>query len=88
MDRGSRSVGPLRVGPFTRPLPEQGKRNRKEGTMKTYGVFQHSSGPQGGFVVRTLHDGWVASPYNAADAVATYKRENAAQQYADKRNGR
>lgn len=54
----------------------------------TYGVFLHSSGEQGGWVVRTMYDGWTPAPYSHAEPVATYKRMYAAEKYADRLNGR
>ena len=53
---------------------------------KTYGVFAHSSGPNGGYVVRTLRNGWVAAPYSATDALRVFKREAIARRHADKLN--
>ncbi len=52
----------------------------------TYGVFLHSSGVQGGWVVRTVYDGWVPAPYKIGDCVHEYKREHAAQALADRMN--
>jgi hypothetical protein len=54
----------------------------------TYCVVQHSTGPQGGYVVRTAVDGWIAAPYSQAEKLAEYKRESAAQKLADRLNGR
>ena len=53
---------------------------------KEFGVFQHSSGELGGFVVRTIYDGWTPAPYRTEDAVITFKRESSAQHQADKLN--
>jgi hypothetical protein len=52
----------------------------------TYGVFLHSSGELGGYVVRTIYKGWTPAPYSSRTAVRTFKRESAAQTYADKLN--
>jgi len=57
-----------------------------ESTDIRYAVIQHSSGPCGGYVVRTMYDGWIPSPYRADDAVKVYRRESAAQAHADKLN--
>ena len=54
--------------------------------VKTFGVFEHSSGPQGGFVVRTIYDGWCPYPYSNSEPVKVYQREHAAQRYADHLN--
>ena len=55
--------------------------------MKTYGVFLHSSGEQGGFVVRTIYDGWAPAPYSTAKPVHTYRKSRKlAQAMADKLN--
>ncbi len=55
----------------------------------TYGVFLHSTGKSGGYVVRTIYSsGRAANPYNNASPMRTFKRKNAAQNYADKLNGR
>jgi hypothetical protein len=54
---------------------------------KTYGVFLHSSGEQGGFVVRTMYDGWTPAPYSTAKPVHSgYRSEKLAQLMADKLN--
>lgn len=55
---------------------------------QTFGVFVHYSGPQGGYVVRGIYDGWTPWPYRTSDAVRIYKRKHAAQAYADKLNAR
>ncbi len=52
-----------------------------------YAVVLHSSGEQGGFVVRTMYGGWIPAPYSSTVPEAVYKREAAAQRYADKLNG-
>jgi hypothetical protein len=54
----------------------------------SYGVYQHSSGPQGGFVVKELEDGRVVHGhlYDAATPVATYRHKAPAQRFADKLN--
>ena len=60
--------------------------------VRTYGVFPHSSGPEGGFVVRTMLDGTAAAPYLHAvpvrlpGGVAVFKREKTAQRCADRLN--
>jgi hypothetical protein len=54
--------------------------------MKTFGVYLHSSGTQGGYVVRTMRDGTAAAPYLHVRPVHTYKREYLAQLMADKLN--
>jgi len=54
---------------------------------KTFGVFLHSSGEQGGYVVRTAYDGWTPAPYNKAKPVHSgYRSEKLAQRMADKLN--
>ncbi|HKB40461.1 MAG TPA: hypothetical protein VKD72_28815 [Gemmataceae bacterium] len=53
----------------------------------TFGVFVHSTGPQGGIVVRTMINGEAAAPYRAEDALRVYKRKVFAQRYADRLNG-
>jgi hypothetical protein len=53
---------------------------------KTYGVFVHSSGRDGGYVVRTVFNGWTPSPYSTEQALRIFKREASAQRDADKRN--
>lgn len=47
-----------------------------------YGVFQHSSGPQGGFVVRTMDR--LLDPYHTMKPVRVFKREADAQRHANK----
>ena len=56
---------------------------------KTYGVFLHSSGEHGGYVVRTMHDGSAASPYLHVRPVHTYRASQAhlALGMAEKLNG-
>lgn len=56
-----------------------------------FGIYQHSSGPQGGFVVRTLHptsDGRMAAcnPYSHMEPMKEYKTELGAQTFCDKLN--
>jgi len=55
---------------------------------KQFGVFLHSSGAQGGYVVRTMHNGWAPAPYSKAKPVHTYRANQAklAQKMADKLN--
>jgi hypothetical protein len=53
---------------------------------KSYGVFQHSSGLNGGFVVRTIYGDWTPSPYSTEQALRTFKSERGAQNHADKLN--
>ena len=57
---------------------------------KTFGVFLHSSGPQGGYVVRTMYGGWCPAQYSDQKPVHTYRatQEKLAQKMADKLNGR
>lgn len=55
--------------------------------VKTYCVVLHSSGPSGGYVVRTAYDGWIPAPYSSAERFAEYKRLHAAERCADKMNG-
>lgn len=52
----------------------------------TYGVYLHSSGEQGGYVVRTMWDGWCPKPYSHAKPLRVYKRKSAAEKYADRLN--
>jgi hypothetical protein len=66
---------------------------RDEKARQRYGVFVHSSGAAGGYVVRTGYlqpDGSVCwpSPYKGRQPVngKVYRRERAAQQAADKLN--
>ena len=54
----------------------------------TFGVYQHSSGPQGGFIPRTRYDGWAPAPYSQATPVKVYKRLSAAERHCDRLNGR
>lgn len=54
---------------------------------EAYGVFLHSSGRQGGYVVRSKRDGSYASPYNSQRPQREFRRESDAQRYADKLNG-
>jgi hypothetical protein len=54
--------------------------------VKDYAVYLHSSVKQGGYVVRTRHDGSAAAPYLRAQPVKVFKRESAAQAHADKLN--
>ncbi len=49
---------------------------------KTYGVFVHSSGKVGGYVVRTQYNGWTPSPYDSSQALRVFERESSAQQAA------
>lgn len=56
-------------------------------TVKDYGIYLHSSGESGGYVVRTRYDGWCPAPYSDASPIAVYKRLHAAEKYADKLNG-
>lgn len=53
---------------------------------KDYGVYLHSSGAYGGYVVRTRYDGWCPAPYKHAEPVKVYQHEKAAQKWADKLN--
>jgi hypothetical protein len=53
---------------------------------KTFGVFVHSTGPQGGHVVRAIYGGWTPNPYSAAQALRIFKSERGAQNHADKLN--
>lgn len=55
--------------------------------VKTYCVVQHSSGPAGGYVVRTAYDGWLPAPYAYAERLAEYKRLTTAERHADRLNG-
>ncbi len=56
-----------------------------EGSV-TYGVYQHSSGPQGGFVVKEQQDGRVVHGhlYDHATPVKVFRHKAPAQRYADK----
>ena len=54
--------------------------------VKTYGVYVHSSGASGGYVVRTRYNDWCPSPYCGLTPVAVYKTEKAAQRKADSLN--
>lgn len=51
--------------------------------VRTFGVFLHSTGESGGYVVRSLIDGRAAAPYGDESPVAIRKRESAAQRVAD-----
>jgi hypothetical protein len=53
---------------------------------KTYGVFVHSSGKNGGYVVRTMYNGWTPSPYSSSLVLRAFRRESAAQRHADNLN--
>jgi hypothetical protein len=51
---------------------------------ETYGVFQHSSGPQGGYVARPMYDGWAPAPYSKVTPLFVYKRRADAERRADR----
>ncbi len=57
----------------------------REGII-SYGVYQHSSGPQGGFVVKELENGRVVHGhlYDGATAVKLFRHKAPAQRFADK----
>ena len=58
-------------------------------TIKQWGVFQHSSGPQGGYVVRSVDENGRATDlknYGSQTPLKVFKRESAAQRFADKLN--
>lgn len=68
------------------------EREREEKARTMYVVVQHSSGAQGGYVVRRAtksEDGslYVPSPYTDATPKAVSKSEKLAQRQADKLNG-
>lgn len=68
------------------------ERARAEKASTVHVVVQHSSGVQGGYVVRTgtkREDGsiYVASPYTDVRPVAVSKSQKLAQKKADKLNG-
>lgn len=48
-----------------------------------YAVIQHSSGPQGGYVVRTVFDGYLPAPYRREDAVEVFENRAEAERFAD-----
>lgn len=50
-----------------------------------YAVVQHSSGPQGGYVVRPMP---LMAPYRNVRPERTYRRRRDAERYADKLNAR
>ena len=56
----------------------------RQGYTVSYGIFQHSSGPQGGYVAREMIGGVSYAPYHAATALKVYKRRADAERYADK----
>jgi len=67
-------------------------RAREHRAQAVYGVFVHSSGSQGGYVVRegNTRDGqsnWYPSPYSGASPVKEYHQRSAAQKHADRLNG-
>lgn len=51
-----------------------------------FGVYQHSSGPAGGFVVRTRYDDWCPAPYNKVTPLKVEADQDTAQAYADALN--
>lgn len=52
-----------------------------------FAVFQHSSGPAGGYVVRSRTDGTAAAPYRDAEPVRVSRDAAACQRWADSLNG-
>ena len=68
------------------------ERAREEKARTVYGVFVHSSGKDGGYVVRSgskRDDGgyYFPSPYGDADPIAVATSQKIAQKKADKLNG-
>lgn len=68
------------------------ERERETKARTVYGVFQHSSGAQGGYVVRSgerRDDGslYFAMPYQHVEPVAVSKSQKLAQRKADQLNG-
>lgn len=82
-----------RTAPWMVGVKEREKeRAREERERTVYGVFQHSSGKDGGYVVRTGEkraDGsyYFPQPYQDARPIAVGKSKAAAQKKADKMNG-
>jgi hypothetical protein len=68
------------------------ERKKQERASTLYGVFVHSSGANGGYVVRSGYkrdDGSVRwpEPYNSKSPVKTYSNQKVAQKHADRLNG-
>lgn len=84
---------PRRTPPWMVGVRERERERERETKAKTvYGVFQHSSGPQGGYVVRSgerREDGtyYFAMPYQHETPLSVSKSQKLAQRDADKRNG-
>jgi len=82
-----------RVAPWMVGVKEREREREREAKAKrVYGVFEHSSGPQGGYVVRIgerLDDGslYFPMPYQHTTPKAISKSEKLAQRQADKLNG-